>query len=72
MGGDGVSFALPPGEVLCIIGESGSGKSVTLRALMGLLPRRRSIITGSVRSASMTSWRSTNDVWPMCAGRLSQ
>ena len=29
---NGVSFAMAPGEVLCIIGESGSGKSVTLRA----------------------------------------
>ena len=28
------------GEVLCILGESGSGKSVTLRALMRLLPKR--------------------------------
>ncbi len=33
-----VSFDLQPGEVLTILGESGSGKSVTLRALMGLLP----------------------------------
>ena len=46
---NGVSFALPPGEVLCIIGESGSGKSVTLRALMRLLPRKRTVITGSVK-----------------------
>jgi len=35
---NGVSFTLNPGEVLCILGESGSGKSVTLRALMRLLP----------------------------------
>ena len=35
---DGVSFALPRGETLCILGESGSGKSVTLKALMRLLP----------------------------------
>ncbi len=38
---NGVSFDLRHGEVLCIIGESGSGKSVTLRALMSLLPKRR-------------------------------
>src|SRR5947207_2989993 len=46
---NGVSFSMMPGEVLCIIGESGSGKSVTMRALMRLLPRRRSVIGGRVR-----------------------
>ena len=44
---NGVSFTLAPGEVLCILGESGSGKSVTLRALMRLLPRQARI-TGQV------------------------
>jgi peptide/nickel transport system ATP-binding protein len=46
---NGVSFTVQPGEVLCILGESGSGKSVTLRALMRLLPRRRTQIDGVVR-----------------------
>jgi peptide/nickel transport system ATP-binding protein len=32
-----LSFSLEAGKVLCIIGESGSGKSVTLRAVMRLL-----------------------------------
>jgi peptide/nickel transport system ATP-binding protein len=32
-----LSFSLGAGRVLCIIGESGSGKSVTLRAVMRLL-----------------------------------
>jgi peptide/nickel transport system ATP-binding protein len=45
----GVSFDVAAGDVLCIIGESGSGKSVTLRALMGLLPPGRQIVEGSVR-----------------------
>src|SRR5215472_14038102 len=36
---NGVSFRLARGEVLGILGESGCGKSVTLRALMRLLPR---------------------------------
>jgi peptide/nickel transport system ATP-binding protein len=35
---NGVSFRLARGEVLGILGESGSGKTVTLRALMRLLP----------------------------------
>ncbi len=34
---------------LSFSGESGSGKSVTLRALMRLLPRKRTQISGSVR-----------------------
>jgi peptide/nickel transport system ATP-binding protein len=35
---NGASFSLGRGEVLGILGESGSGKTVTLRALMRLLP----------------------------------
>jgi peptide/nickel transport system ATP-binding protein len=46
---NGVSFSVEPGEVLCILGESGSGKSVTLRALLRLLPPRRTRIEGEVR-----------------------
>ncbi|WP_158744103.1 ABC transporter ATP-binding protein [Acidisphaera sp. L21] len=44
---NGISFALAPGETLTILGESGSGKSVSLKALMGLLPRQATI-TGKV------------------------
>jgi peptide/nickel transport system ATP-binding protein len=46
---NGVSFAMMPGEVLCIIGESGSGKSVTMRALIQLLPKRRAVVSGAMR-----------------------
>ena len=48
---NGVSFTLDPGEVLCILGESGSGKSVTMRALMRLLPKNTARISGSVQIA---------------------
>ena len=44
----GASFSLRAGEVLCLLGESGSGKSVTLRALMRLLPPKRSRVAGRV------------------------
>lgn len=45
----GVDLTLRAGEVVALLGESGSGKSVTLRALMRLLPERRSRIGGSIR-----------------------
>src|SRR5215204_546067 len=48
---NGVSFALEEGKVLGILGESGSGKSVTLRALIGLLPPRRTQVEGRIRVA---------------------
>jgi peptide/nickel transport system ATP-binding protein len=35
-----VSFAINRGETLCLVGESGCGKSMTALALMDLLPRR--------------------------------
>ncbi len=44
-----LSLRLGEGEVLGLLGESGSGKSVTLRALMRLLPRKRTQIFGSVK-----------------------
>src|SRR5260221_9671935 len=48
---NGVDFTLQRGAVMTILGESGSGKSVTLRALMGLLPKARTRITGRVTIA---------------------
>src|SRR6266436_5269722 len=44
-----LSLVLGEGEVLGLLGESGSGKSVTLRALMRLLPKKRTQISGHVR-----------------------
>jgi oligopeptide/dipeptide ABC transporter ATP-binding protein len=46
---DGVSLRLKRGETLGIVGESGSGKTVLSRSIMGLLPGRGTMLTGSVR-----------------------
>ncbi|MGK9055040.1 ABC transporter ATP-binding protein [Neorhizobium petrolearium] len=43
-----ISFDLNAGEILCIIGESGSGKSVTANAIMGLLPPVIKVSAGSI------------------------
>jgi peptide/nickel transport system ATP-binding protein len=46
---NGVDFGVVPGEAMTILGESGSGKSVTLRALMRLLPPHRTTVSGIIR-----------------------
>jgi peptide/nickel transport system ATP-binding protein len=43
-----VSFSLDAGRVLALLGESGSGKSVTLRSILGLHPAARTRIGGEV------------------------
>ncbi|WP_328821707.1 ABC transporter ATP-binding protein [Nesterenkonia haasae] len=45
---NGLNYQLSSGRTLAIIGESGSGKSVGVRSLMGLLPPSAKV-TGSVR-----------------------
>jgi peptide/nickel transport system ATP-binding protein len=44
---DGVSFELHTGKTLAIAGESGCGKSVLCRTIMGLLPEKARICKGS-------------------------
>ncbi len=47
---DGVSYTLDEGETLAILGESGSGKSVSAQAIMGILDMPPAFITrGEVR-----------------------
>ncbi|MFN4059479.1 MAG: ABC transporter ATP-binding protein [Paracoccus hibiscisoli] len=43
-----LSLTLMPGETLALLGESGSGKSVTLKTLLRLLPEKRTDLTGDI------------------------
>ena len=43
-----VSFALKPGEVLALVGESGCGKSILCKSIMKLLPKSAKIEGGRI------------------------
>ncbi len=45
----GVDLSLAKGRVLALLGESGSGKSVTLRSVVGLTAREGARVSGRVR-----------------------
>jgi ABC-type glutathione transport system ATPase component len=45
----GVGFDLCAGEILGLVGSSGSGKTTTLRAVLGHLPRGATVTGGSIR-----------------------
>jgi oligopeptide/dipeptide ABC transporter ATP-binding protein len=52
---DGVSFDVQPGRVLGIVGESGCGKSVTMRAILQLVDKPGHIKSGEILFSSRTS-----------------
>ncbi len=70
---DGVSFDVRTGETLAILGESGSGKSVTAQAIMALLPRPvGSIVGGEIlyNGVDLVS-QSIADVRKLCATEIA-
>ena len=48
-----VSFSVPPGEVFCIIGENGSGKSTTLQIIAGIMRPDSGEVTVSGRVSAL-------------------
>jgi peptide/nickel transport system ATP-binding protein len=55
---DGVSLTLRRGHTLGIVGESGSGKTILARSMMGLLPKRNVIRSGSIKygGTEISNW----------------
>ncbi|GAB3835176.1 ABC transporter ATP-binding protein [Kribbella italica] len=47
---DGASFDVRPGETVALLGESGSGKSVTAQAVLGIVPKPAGKVTGGTIS----------------------
>ncbi len=45
---DGIDLQVRPGRTLCVVGESGCGKTVTALSIMRLLPRTGNIVGGRI------------------------
>ncbi len=66
----GVSLEVQRGEVVALIGESGSGKSVTMRTLLRLHPERRTRMGGTGAGwPAATCSRCRSASWPTSAAR---
>jgi oligopeptide/dipeptide ABC transporter ATP-binding protein len=48
LGADRVSFRVAQGTTVGLVGESGCGKSVTLRSLLGLVPHPGEVLSGEI------------------------
>ncbi|HVX43167.1 MAG TPA: ABC transporter ATP-binding protein, partial [Mycobacteriales bacterium] len=53
---DGVTFQVPKGKTVCVVGESGCGKSVTARSVLGIVDAPGKVVAGRIR------WRGQSDV----------
>jgi peptide/nickel transport system ATP-binding protein len=49
---DGVDFNIKTGKTLCVVGESGCGKSITARSIMRLIDPPGKIVEGVIRLAA--------------------
>ncbi|TMV58758.1 ABC transporter ATP-binding protein, partial [Thioclava sp. BHET1] len=63
---DDLSFTVMPGETLCVVGESGCGKSLTALALMGLLASPPLMVEGG------EAWFEGRDLLALSPAELSR
>jgi oligopeptide/dipeptide ABC transporter ATP-binding protein len=66
---DSVSFTVSPGERLGIVGETGSGKSITCRAVLGALERKGMTAAGELRFRDMDLLSLDDREWRRIRGR---
>lgn len=64
---EGVSITVPPGQVLCLVGSSGAGKSVLVKHLVGLMRPDSGRVVLDGRDITWLSEREFYDVRRQCA-----
>lgn len=70
---DDVTFSVSPGQTLALLGESGSGKSVTAQAIMALLPKPNGTVAGgriNYRGIDLAA-QPTSRVRELCATEIA-
>lgn len=67
---DGVSFDVPAGRSVALIGESGCGKTLTSLAVLGLLPKRIRVAAGSITLGGVDVVRAGNRELRELRGRV--
>lgn len=65
---DGVSLSVAPGECVAIVGESGAGKSLTARALLGLAPPGATVSADALRVGGIDARRADERAWRRLRG----
>ncbi|MFW0785310.1 ABC transporter ATP-binding protein [Gordonia sp. CPCC 206044] len=66
---DDISFDVRRGQVVAVVGQSGSGKSTIARAILGLLPHNGRIVDGSVALDDRDITHLTEREWRGLRGR---
>ena len=66
---DDVSFRVQPGECVAIVGESGAGKTLTARALLGLTPHGATVEVDELTIAGVDATRLAEPGWRALRGR---
>jgi oligopeptide/dipeptide ABC transporter ATP-binding protein len=66
---DSISFSVEAGETFGLVGESGCGKSVTAQSLLGLLPARKTRVSGSIGLSDRELVGLAPDRWRDLRGR---
>ena len=68
----GVDLQIAKGETLCLVGESGCGKSLTATSIMGLLPRYAKVTSDRFQMAGQDLTTRTDTLTAEIAGSSSQ